>query len=115
MDSRFNNELLCSTSPWALALACVASAAMGAAAVAAAVALTAGEKRTKSSVGEHKAKTLLAPLTNTTTAKTKLTSAHAVAAAAPCCSSEHKENAPPPGASSSSVKGDPFDTRPRSR
>jgi len=98
---------LCSRSAMELALACAASAALGAALVAALGLLT-GERR-KSVIAEKKKADFL-PFAPTT----KPVAATAVA---PCCEhEEHDENAAPSSSSAAPAsKGDPFDARPRSR
>lgn len=115
MNSLFaaDHASLCSSGALALVLVCVASAALGAAAVAA-VALFAGDRQRKSSgvvVGKKKAK--FPPLAPTEPA------------VAPCYpghggeEDEHEldENAAPSSSAAAepSNKGDPFDARPRSR
>lgn len=109
---------LCSNGALALALACVASAALGAAVVSA-VALFAGERKRKSSMVVSEKKRAKFP----SLAPTK--PAVAVASVTPCCPAhgrehehERDENAAPSSpcpSSEPSNKGDPFDARPRSR
>ena len=120
-----HSSLFCSRSALELALACVASAVLGAAAVAAVALLANGERRrrkkteTKTTTTESIGVEKKAAEFSTLAAPTKPVAA--VNGVAPCCEhqGEHDENAAPSSPPSSSAppssKGDPFDARPRSR